>query len=289
MKKFVILSLILAMGFALVLATPLFAEEDGANAVPTLYSENGQQNQNANGEVKKELRDNTLVSGLEKILSPDLIKYFEKIVKQGNNLYGVKRASSTVNTTATGTEPTQMGDKKIEKILTPADIHLFEQIKKIGVSLWGVKKEDVKKEDVKKPEPKPEDIKKGYIKSEAAACVIAAIKTKDSALKDANTYQANAINEAVSARTICQENVLNAAVSATASTTVEIAKQQRGAFNGCVETFKKAGEGVREAAKKNHDAVWATYKTSMKACYPESTDIIPMVEDGGGNVFGSLE
>jgi hypothetical protein len=295
MKKTIIWSLVIMMGLSLSFSGPIFAQDDSAAQgddapVPTLYdsSSNGERKPEPreNKEIKPEPRQ--MMGSLEKILTPDQIRYFEKIIKEGNALYGVRKVTSTKETSTVNITPVNGETKKLEleKISTPQLIKFYEQIKKIGTSLWGVKKEDPKKS-----EPKNDDRKatstpnNNFVKPEQAACVITAIETKDGTLKEGNTYQATQINNAISARTTCQKAALNLNASETASTTVNVPGQQREALKACVKTFETTVKAVREAAKKSHDTIWETYKTSLKACQPATSSMQFMIEDGGGNLL----
>jgi len=283
MKKTIIWSLALMMGLSLAFSGPIFAEDNNSTQ--------------GNGDAKPEPKlmsnpaSKKAMTGLEKILTPDQIKNFEKIMKQGNALYGVRKGTSSVGTTTANTElkknelknDLKKEEKKFEKIAAPQLINLYEQIKKVGTALWGIKKEDPKRS---------ESVGRAYVKPEMAACVIAAIESKDDSLKTANTYQATMVNEAISARTTCQKAVIN---SNTATTTVAVASKQKEAFNACVETFKGDMEKIREASKKSHNATWETYKTSLKACQPATSatttttttaEGVLMIEDGGGSLLG---
>jgi hypothetical protein len=190
----------------------------------------------------------TGTSSLEKIPSPDHIKYFNVLKKIGNALFGVRKATSTPDI-ATST---------LEKIGHPGLINQFEKIKKIGNALWGIRKK----------------IAWAPIGSEISACVATAIDVKDKALIARVTAAAVELNAALSTRSTCQQTAL------TATST------QRDILNGCVKTFNEAHKAIKEASKKVQQESWNTYKISLKACQTiaSSTSAVPMIEDGG-NIF----
>jgi hypothetical protein len=287
MKKTIIWSLVIMMGVSLTFSGPIFAQDDttiGTSSdelkpVTTLYT----SDDGLRPEPRLISEQKSNMGGLEKILTPDQIKYFEKIIKQGNALYGVKKGTSTDNK---GTTTVRNEINKLEKISTPQLINFYEQIRKIGNSLWGIKKEEPKKPEMKNDDRKSTSTPATFVKPEQAACVIAAIEIKDSTLQESNTYQATKINEAITTRSNCQKAALNLNTSATASTTVNVADQQREALKACVKTFENTVKVVREAAKKSHDTIWETYKTGLKACHPLTSSVQPiMIEDGGGSLL----
>jgi len=190
----------------------------------------------------------TGISSLEKIPSPEHIKYFNVLKKIGNALFGTRKATSTPDI-ATST---------LEKIDHPGLINQFEKIKKIGNALWGIRKK----------------IAWAPIGSEISACVATAIDVKDKALIARVTTAATELNAALSARSTCQQTAL------TATST------QREVLNACVKTFNEARKTINEASKKVQQETWNTYKESLKACQAtaSSTPAVLMVEDGG-NIF----
>jgi len=197
-------------------------------------------------------------SKLEKILSPEHIKYFQVIKKEGNVLFGIRKGTTTApvgNTTAVSVA----SSSKLEKISAPAFINLFEKIQKIGTALWGIKKKATST-------PSAPFI----IAPEISTCVATAIDVKDKALMARVTAAATELNAALSTRSACQQ----AAVIATTT--------PREILNACVKTFNEARKTIREASKKVQTEAWSTYKESLKACGTAATNTssVPMIEDG---------
>lgn len=197
---------------------------------------------------------------LEKILSPEYIKYFQAIKKIGNSLFGVRKATTT-NRVEPKKPDNAATSSKLEKIEHPGLINLYEKIQKIGTALWGIRK---------KATSTPALI----IEPEISACVVSAIDVKDKALMARVTAAATELNTALSVRSACQQ----AAVVATSS--------PRETLNACVKTFNETHKTIREASKKLQDDTWKAYQESLKACRTAatSTSPVPMIEDGG-NLF----
>jgi len=170
-------------------------------------------------ENRIEVRTQTLMSNLEKILTPDQIKYFTNIVKEGASLYGVRKASSTNSEikkpAATSTDASKGVVKRLEKIAAPWLVNQYEQIRKIGTALWGLKKGDSgEKQEIKE---KVELKNQKYITLSESTCVIAAIKVKDTALQANNENAKLSFNNAIVSRTACKKAEKNKTAMATSS------------------------------------------------------------------------
>ena len=253
---------------------PLFAEDN--QAVLTSATSTGL------GEVRNH-EDRPLMSNLEKIPSPDQIINFTNIMRQGNSLYGVHRPTSTASSTASSTKP-GLG-RQLEKIAAPWLLHQYEQIKKVGTALWGFKKGTSTPEMKATSTPKNER----FITSGEASCVITAIKVKDTAVKNNNDTTETALNSAISTRTSCQETAINSNTAATA--TPELIISQRKALALCLENFRTSNKNIRAEAKTRHQAIWNTYRDSLRSCQSASSSesAALMLEDGGGNIFENLQ
>lgn len=288
MKKFIVFSLIAIMAFAFVALSPSQAEDNqeaNSDAAVMTTAANKDQNQI---QARQQL-----MSSLEKILSPDQIKYFTNIIKDGNSLYGVRRmemkASSTEDVKASTTATTTNGQnlvRQLEKIAAPWLVNQYEQIKKIGTALWGLKKMNMEQngnQEANRASSTPK-----FISTTESACVIAAIKVKDAALTLNNETAATAFNSAISNRTTCQETAINA--TATATSSGEAIANQHNELKLCLKSFQEAVKSVKDKAAADHKAVWTAYQTSLKACGAASSSETLMVEDGGGDIFeGAME
>lgn len=183
---------------------------------------------------------------LEKILSPEEIKFFKVIKKENNTLFGI-RLKNEKNNDDTKDEvknkeqnSTTKSESKLEVIPTSKDISFFENIKKIGNALWGIKKKPIKKPAI--------------INTERAACVLPLIDAKDTAIKDLLAKQLTDRQQAITDRNSCQK----AALSST--------EKQRDNLEICNKKFKESNKTIQETYKKGHEATWKTYLTGLKEC-----------------------
>ncbi len=243
MKK--VLSIILVVSFILGSAVLLPAMAEEGDASTTVQSDESG-------------------SSLEKILSPDQIRFFRNIVKKGTALFGIKkeRKAEKKETAASGQE--------LEKITAPQYISLYEKIRRVGNALWGYKK--MNGEENKKPYH--------VITSESVSCVTAAIETKDAAIISANTNFTTELNSAISARTACQKTAL------------ETTEGQEEAIMNCNKTFKEsfkqsrknAAEALKNARKIYTDSLKTCVSSETAATSTEETATEVTIEDGGGSV-----
>ncbi len=195
-----------------------------------------------------------LAQELEKIPSPEQIKNFRMVKKEGNALFGIRimnQASSTTlrieHASTTGAIKASSSAPSLEKIANPGQVNLFEKIKKIGTALWGIRKNDQTKPALK---PAP------YIQPVAAQCVKDAINKKDSSLKISVTTYTQSILSALDARTACQ-------LAAIDLTTREAQMQ---ANKSCVNTYQKSMNTNNETMQKAKNEGWQVYKTELQAC-----------------------
>lgn len=182
-----------------------------------------------------------LAQELERIPSPDQIKNFKMIKKEGNALFGVRLKASSSPVRATSST------KIMEKILHPNEISLFEKIKQIGNSLWGIRKGD---------NDKPKEVGPIFISPEAAQCVKNAIDVKDAAVKTAIASSSQSLSSAIDARNVCQK----AAIDKTSG------REQVEANKICIKNFQTSSKEINEMTKKARDEAWKNYRTSLKAC-----------------------
>ncbi len=265
MKKILALTLLLALVFSVFAFLPAQADND--------YNDDAD-------EEKVEVIMTTNAAGnisLEKIPSPDQIKYFRVMKKENGALYGIRlekmeklekterverNESLRENESASGTNTRA----QLEKILAPQFIGLYEKIQKIGNSLWGVKRDSDDKDEVK------DSAKYREITAEMRVCVAAAIDVKDASLKDRVTLTGTELNAAISTRGECQKNAIASL------------ENQRENLNVCVKNFQIKHKEIVNKAKEAQQAAWKTYQASLKACLPNisaSTTAEIMIEDGG--------
>jgi len=214
---------------------------------------------------------------LKKISSPDQIKNFRNIVKQGTALFGVemKDDNSTNQTTKTNISKEDNADTisedTLEKIATPAQISMYEKIRKIGTALWGVKKSDsVRAEDKTKLQERV------VVSGEMVSCVTVAIDAKDQDLIARANTASEGLVAAISARSTCQQ-------SAVASV-----DNQKDALDACVKAFQGSTKQVREQNQEQQKSIWSTFKASLKVCHGNSDSAGEgeiMIEDGSGDVL----
>ncbi|HNU81512.1 MAG TPA: hypothetical protein PLA05_02395 [bacterium] len=232
----------------------------------------------------------TAAGSLEKIPSPDQIKYFKVIKKENGSLYGI-RLSTAVKNQATeqisshNQEKTNTNKAQLEKILAPQFINLYEKIQKIGNSLWGVKKETKSVDNAGpkatdqaiKPMPKPR-----LVTAEMIACVSAAIDKKDKALQNQIDLSAESLKAIISTRGECQKK----AIQTTAG--------QLENLNICIKDFQAKYQEIIKQSKDEQQIIWKAYQSDLKACSASAADNALdsavesselMIEDGGGAVI----
>ncbi len=203
-----------------------------------------------------------LAQELEKIPSPDQIKNFKMIKKEGTALFGIRlnAASSSPAAQARTERPNETGvngisanarvtstEKILEKILRPSDINLFEKIQKIGTALWGMRKNDNKN---------PNDVKPALVTPAAVQCVKDAIDSKDAAVKSAIDTHAQALISAINARNTCQKAALDKTTG----------QEQFEANKICINNFQQSSKEANESMKKARDIAWKKYKDDLKVC-----------------------
>lgn len=215
---------------------------------------------------------------LEKILSPEQIKYFRVMKKEGNALYGIrvdkanKSASETkAELSGQATPLAQPSVKALEKISGPWEVELYEKIRKVGNALWGYKK------------PVEEGLGVSNLSPEIIACFKKAIDKKDESIKTTISTASTELSKAVDERNTCQKNALD----------LNDKQATIKAFKVCRDNFNKAVKDSRLSAKKARDAAWKTYHQEIKTCtataVSDTTATEGLVEEGnvllddGGN------
>ena len=253
MKKTIISVFLL---FALAIGFSLPAKAEGGMAIATVVA------------TPTSMRSNIATGSLEKIPSPDQIRYFKMIKKEGGSLYGVRiskplSASSTKITKASSTI-----SNKIEKIASPALINLYEKIQKIGNALWGIRKGNSGSKATSTPR---------LITSDISTCVALAIEKKDTMLKEKIEMANLELKAAIDIRTSCQKIAISS-----------IEKQSEN-IKVCVKNYQSSHAATVKKAKEAQKNVWSVYQTDLKACIVSSTSTAPIIiEDGGDNISDSL-
>lgn len=218
---------------------------------------------------------------LEKISSPDKIKEYENIKKEGGSLWGVKKEvakkmkemENEMNKKMQETNR-EVGKKiaetsaEFEKIMSPDKIKEYSNIKKEGNSLWGVKKD-------KKNKPL---VKQTVITAEAVACVSSAIDAKDLAITERITVATSELKTAITARSTCQKEAIKST------------EKQEESLKKCAETFQETNKLIIENSKKVRETAWSEYKKSLSSCIPKTMTTVDgvtetvVISDGGERI-----
>ena len=240
MKKNISLALVFAFVFALAFQFPVLAEE---NTTATQTATNA-------------------TTSLEKILSPDKINLFDQIKKIGNNLFGIRKATSTLlkiesnKSTTTSAIMKRVTDKTgLEKIVSLDQVKFFEKVTKIGNDLFGVRKKGANVLPA--------------MSADTITCVSTAIDAKDAKISEALTTATSEITAAITTRGTCQKAAL------------ALTSGREDAIQACNKTFQTAVKTANDKAKKSQNEIWTTYKTDMKACSTTASSTAIMIEDGG--------
>lgn len=212
---------------------------------------------------------------LEKISSPEQIKDFKVIKKEGNTLFGiriqkledgVKKLSDRLASSTNKIEVVKTEAKKLEKINGPWETNLFEKIKQIGNALWGYKKE------------LKDNLGTAQLTSDVVTCLKVTIDKKDTAVQTSLASSSAKLIKSVNDRNICQKASLDLL------NTQDIIK----AFKACTENFNIAVKENKTSVKKSRDEAWKTYQQEVKACYRAggATTTVELKGMGeGGNVL----
>ncbi|MGE5425843.1 MAG: hypothetical protein ACM3PZ_02110 [Bacillota bacterium] len=237
MKKILSLSLLLLIVFAAFIFLPAKAEEGAAGSAVNLKLQ-----------VRQDL--------LERIPSPEAIKDYRVIKKEGNALWGIRNEVKISSSTLEAVAIKVSDGSAFEKIISPEFIRLYNKVTKIGASLWGVRKETPEKTTIISPE--------------LSACASSAIDKKDAAVKGIVASSTTALSAAIDARNACQKK----AIIATSTQAISL--------RACIETFQATGKEIAILAKTAQQATWNAYQADLQACRPASaTGTKLMIEDGG--------
>jgi hypothetical protein len=315
MKKNITLILIFVFAFSLALNLP--AKADDANINPTSGA-TGTPMVTSYENMTGEQRGNIDTSKLEKIPSPDYIRYFKQIIKKDGVMYGVRIEHNATATQAILKNNDKKASSSLEKIPSPAHINLFEKITKIGNALFGVKKDnpgqdkkDNYGQDKKSTSTIPANLEKitsleqvslfdkivkigndlfgirknpirqlPMMSTSTIACVTSAIDAKDTAVTTAFNTASAEVSSAIAARGTCQKAALSLAQN-----------ERLTAIAKCNQAFQETAKKSRETANASQKTAWETYRSSLKTCSAsnEGNTAEIMIEDGGQNFTEMLK
>lgn len=256
MKKTISLVLVFAFIFTLAWQLPVLAEDNEQDAETTTI-------------VATSTTTLVATSSLEKIPSPALINLYNQIKKIGGDLFGIRKATSTIaniqkNDDKKATSTSNSLEKKIEelkkagleKIVSLDQTKLYDKITKVGKDLFGIKKREAVKT-------------LPALSADALTCVSAAIDAKDSSINISLTSAATTITAAIDARGTCQKAAL------------ALNTGREDALKVCNKTFQEATKKANNEAKTSQKNTWETYKNSLKTCATTASTTEITIEDGG--------
>lgn len=260
---------------------------------------------------------------LEKISSPDQLKYYRVMKKENGVLFGVKlKTKDQLVATTTSSE-------KLEKIPSLDQLRNFKMIKKENGSLFGIRirednnessddrADDSDKVKVEKNKSRG-DLEK--ISSPSLISMYENIKkvgnalwgTKKQAAKSTTSNSAqkrvvvkseavSCVQAAISTKDAALiENIKEAAdltsvaISARSNcqkSALSLTDGQFAATDVCLKAFRESVQKMQKEQKADHQKIWATYRAALKTCQPASTtnnseELI--VEDGGESLDSLL-
>jgi hypothetical protein len=256
MKKTISLVLVFAFIFTLALQFPVLAEDNLGTTTETI-------------KITTTTPPTLTSSTLEKISSPALINLYNQIKKIGNDLFGVRKATSTIaniqkNDAKKATSTPNGLEKKIEelkkagleKITSLDQVKLYDKITKVGKDLFGLKKIIANKN-------------LPVLSADALTCVSAAIDAKDSSINISLTNSVTEITAAIDARGVCQKAAL------------ALSTGREDALKVCNKAFQEATKKANNTAKTSQKNTWETYKASLKTCATTASTTEITIEDGG--------
>lgn len=287
MKKTISLVLVVAFIFALALQLPVLAEDNETATVSAVTTSAVSSESTSTPEIKPEpvttsvkpeprkeerKEEKKEMSGMEKIPSPDKINLFTQIKKVGKDLFGIRKASSTIsniqknddkkasNTTNELMKKLEEAKKiGLEKIVSLEQVKFFDKITKIGNDLFGIKK------------------KGAYVlpalSTEQQTCVASAIDAKDTKVSESITTNATEVAAAISTRGTCHKTALS------------LTSGREEAVKVCNQTFQTSIKAAAEKVKTAQKTTWEAYRTSLKECSKMANSAEIMIEDGGNEII----
>ena len=298
MKRNMAFALIFIFIFSLAINLPVKAEEERAlTATTTLATTSAPLITNFK-DIKPEDRAKIDTSKLEKIPSPEYIRYFSHIIKKEGVMYGVRIEHKATATEAIKKTEERKATSSLEKIPSPDHVKFFEKITKIGNALFGIKKEGIKAtttiatnlekitslDQVKlfdKVTKIGNDLfgmrkntvnKLPEMSTTTIACVSAAIDAKDNGINIVLSVSAADVLTSITVRGTCQKAALN------------LTDTRQEAVNACNKTFSENVKKVNESTKERQKTIWDTYTKALKECSTKNTNGANIIiEDGGQN------
>lgn len=262
MKKTISLVLVFAFIFTLALQLPVLAEDN--NETDTSTHDVATTTTEIHRDTPK-----VASSSLEKISSPALINLYNQIKKIGGDLFGIRKASSTIaniqknddkkdssNSTEIEKKINELKKAGLEKISSLEQIKLYDKVTKIGKDLFGIKKREIVKT-------------LPALSADALTCVSAAIDAKDSSINISLTSSATSITAAIDARGTCQKAALATNTG------------REDALKVCNKAFQETSKKASETAKTSQKNTWEAYKASLKTCATTASTTEITIEDGG--------
>jgi len=261
---------------------------------------------------------------LEKIPSPDQLKYFKVMKKENGALYGIRIRTAT----ASGTPTLYASDgSELEKIPSPDQLKYFKVMKKENGALYGIRihasnagNTDNEEEDsntsisdkvanlekilapqfiglyeriqkigtslwgVKKSEKSDDDVK---------------VKTQRLVTADMIECVSKAIDTKDTAMIALTKNSaekITTAISARGTcqkAAIASTENQAQNLKECVVIFQKAHQEIVTEARKAQKDIWGNYTKEMKTCASSSSvvddnNVELMIDDGGNNTLDLL-
>ena len=308
MKKTLVWSLVIMLGVAFVFLPSVFAAyltNDGAAQNTSLVVDE-------DGSSEEELSKR-----LERILSPEQISNFSNIIKEGKDLFGIRKTNQVQSQNQMKVRE-QNQDRIIEKISAPQFVNMYEHIRQVGSALWGVKKSDVNNQNIadrleesgeEMHIQSPSDfslfknIRKmidgkmfGILKDikempeKYATKSIAKFSTISDDEKECVVGLITEKDAAIQANNLKFVEDLNNSIQTRSLCQIEALGKssdlQKEAVEACISEFKETQEQVREQSKENQESFWSSYKEDMSSCRTQTTSTTPIIiEDGGVNPF----
>ncbi|KPJ84945.1 hypothetical protein AMJ57_05060 [Parcubacteria bacterium SG8_24] len=233
--------------------------------------------------------------GLEKIPSPEYIKYYQVLEERGNALWGhrlitkeemkAKIAAEQAAKKAAQQEKKEVKEewqeekqtvkatdkaaKKLEKIPAPPYVKFYEGIQQIGNALWGYFKNTWA-------------YGLGRITTDNAPCIAEAMGTRDGSVRAAQVTHDQAMLDAFDVRSACHQEALSQ----------DSAKYMLKALVQCNTDFLKDRKTVWKEFDTARDAAWKQYRDDLKVCgkisnpaleeaSEETQEIIDEIDDEG--------
>jgi hypothetical protein len=309
MKKILSLTLLLAMSLAVFTFLPARAEDD--------VNVNMQLTTTA---VATDIDSSDL---LEKIPSPDQLKYFRVMKREKGTLYGVRLQANQVNST----KPMLSEDGvKLEKISSPDQLKCFRVMKREKGTLYGVRLQvnnsncvadmaddtavsnklgNLEKiatpqlislyEKIQKIGTALWGVKKSGVSEDADNNVVKKQRLITGGMIECVSKAIDTKDNAMIALTKNSAEKVTVNISARGAcqkTAIASTNNQAENLKECIISFQKTHKDIVTNARKEQKDIWTNYKVEMKACAVDSIVVDDntelMIDDGGTNVIDSV-